>query len=343
MFNTLIGRYGGVAGVGGAGVEASGGSEIITSTHKYHVFTSPGTLTLTNSGEVEYLVIAGGGAGGRGSPGNRHGGGGGAGGIRNGTLDSLTPGAYPITVGTGGSEPGNAGSAAPAGADGNDSTFATITSTGGGGGGNGINSSPPHDKLDGRSGGSGGGGASEHHDHSGTGGLGNTPPTTPPQGNVGSNAGAVMPQGRYYGGGGGSLYGYSDDTSYQRSSNYGHRSSSFPQFSSTILAPAIPSALQTAISTTGKFGGGGQGSHGFSPLDSYGVSFYIGFVHGPHPADIAAVGGAGVGGYDPGPSSPVNRQGGAAVNGSGAGGGGSYDNQTAGDGGDGIVIIRYEL
>ena len=335
MFNTLIGRYGGVAGVGGAGVEASGGSEIITSTHKYHVFTSPGTLTLTNSGEVEYLVIAGGGAGGRGSSGSRHGGGGGAGGIRNGTLDSLTPGAYPITVGTGGSEPGGAGSAAPASADGNDSTFATITSTGGGGGGNG--SSSPYDNLDGRDGGSGGGGASEHHDHTGDGGQGNTPPTTPPQGNVGSHAGGVIPQGKWYGGGGGSLYGYLDGTSYQRGKNQGHSASPFSQFNSTILAPAIPSALETAISTTGNFGGGGQGSHGFSPNDPFGP-YYIGVI-----TEDGAPSGAGVGGYDPGPSSPVNRQGGAAVNGSGAGGGGSYDNQTAGNGGSGIVIIRYEL
>jgi hypothetical protein len=338
MFNTLIGRYGGVAGIGGASVEASGGSEITTPTHKYHVFASPGTLTLTNSGEIEYLVIAGGGAGGRGTSG-RSGGGGGAGGIRNGTLDSLTLGTYPITVGTGGNEPGGSGPAAPANADGNDSTFATITSTGGGAGGN---DSGDFNNIDGRDGGSGGGGASVHSIHSGDtgiGGQGNTPPTTPLQGYLGSNSGAVFPQGAWYGGGGGSLYGYSDGLNYQRSSNFGHRSSPFPQFSSTILAPAIPSALETAISTTGKFGGGGQGSHNFSPGSPYGVSFYIGFIHGPTPADIAAVGGAGVGGYP----SPANKQGGNAVDGSGAGGGGSFDNQSAGNGGDGIVIIRYEL
>lgn len=337
MFNTLMGKYGGVAGVGG-GVDASGGSEIITSTHKYHVFTSPGTLTLTNSGEVEYLVIGGGGAGGRGSNPIRNGGGGGSGGIRHGILDSLIPGAYPITVGTGGTAPPSAGPAAPASADGNDSTFATITSTGGGAGGNGINSSPPYDKLDGRSGGSGGGGASEHNDHEGTGGQGNTPPTTPPQGNVGSNAGEVIPAGRYYAGGGGSLAGYPDGTFYQRNSVWGQPASPFPQFGSTILAPAIPSALQTAITTSGNFGGGGQGSHTFGPNDPFFPAFYIGKAHNPDTSS-----GAGIGGHAPGPSPPVLRQGGAAVNGSGAGGGGSYDNQTAGDGGDGIVIIRYEL
>lgn len=63
-----------------------------------HIFTSNGTLNVTGSGPVEYLVIAGGGGGG----GGHHGGGGGAGGVRIGRTN-LAEAAYTITVGAGGS------------------------------------------------------------------------------------------------------------------------------------------------------------------------------------------------------------------------------------------------
>ena len=309
----------------GPGVVASGGSEITTPTHQYHVFTGPGNFTMTGTqGQVEYLVIGGGGAGGRGNPGIRQGGGGGAGGIRQGTLDPLTPGTYPITVGTGGNEPGGSTGDPPANADGNDSTFATITSAGGGAGGNGDYN--PHQDIDGRSGGSGGGGASEHHDHTGSGGSGNNPPTTPPQGNPGNPAGQA-PSNQYYGGGGGSLAGGS--TIY----SLGDPASPFPQFNSTILAPAIPSNLETAISTSGNFGGGGQGA--MLASDSGPLGPYIGRAHHPDTPS-----GAGYGGSQQSP--PSSERGQNAVDGSGAGGGASMSGQTAGNGGDGIVIIRYE-
>jgi hypothetical protein len=77
---------------------------------------------------VEYLVVGGGGGGG-----NNGGGGGGAGGFLTGTL-TLTPGAYSITVGTGGT-PGTPFPAALRGNQGGSSIFSTITAAGGGGGG----------------------------------------------------------------------------------------------------------------------------------------------------------------------------------------------------------------
>lgn len=65
-------------------VVASGGTEITTDTHKYHVFLSPGTLTVTTGGRVDYLVVGRGGDGG--SIGNRsNGSGGGGGGVNVGS------------------------------------------------------------------------------------------------------------------------------------------------------------------------------------------------------------------------------------------------------------------
>ena len=146
---------------------ATGGTVTYSGNYKIHTFTGSGTLNVTESGNVEYLVVGGGGGGqsawgwGDGSGG---GSGGGAGGYRSGTL-STTSKSYTITVGNGGGSDQKGG----------DSIFDTITATGGGSGSGG-------------SGGSGGGG----------GGSGNTPSTSPSQGN---NGGARS--GKQGGGGGG--------------------------------------------------------------------------------------------------------------------------------------------
>ena len=81
--------------------DVSGGTEITSGDYKYHVFTSTGSLTLTqngsgilstlnpdNSGKFDYLVIAGGGGGGAiRADGNGGRGGGGAGGVRSNDPD----------------------------------------------------------------------------------------------------------------------------------------------------------------------------------------------------------------------------------------------------------------
>jgi hypothetical protein len=168
----------------------------IDTNFKLATFTGPGTFTV-NSGQnfVDYVVVAGGGGGG-----GDDGGGGGGGGFREShcatisgcytasplatpTSLPLGPGAFPITVGGGGTgSPVN-------GTNGSNSVFSSITSAGGGFGGRNPVAGGP-----GGSGGGGGGGTS------GAGGTGNTPPVTPAQGTNGGNA---TPANNGGGGGGG--------------------------------------------------------------------------------------------------------------------------------------------
>ena len=348
MFSTLIGRYGGVAGVGG-GVEASGGSESETLTHKYHVFTSPGTFTMTGEGQVEYLVIGGGGGGGAGGQQYSLGGGGGAGGLRTGYLDTLTPGAYPVTVGQGGTDRTSA-----TGNPGQTSSFATITSAGGGGGGLGRN--PNGQAEPGDAGGSGGG-------HGGGGdnfparAAGNTPPTTPPQGNPGGFGASDIP-GSYpdpnvagfavAGGGGGA--GSAGFDGGQVGLGHGGIGTPLPQFPATLSG--LPGDVQTAVGPNNMWAsGGGAGSDkvgdawlymgsGGGPQTTYPI--------GPGPAYQGAFGQGG-GGRGAGPSQHAR----SGIDGTGGGGGGGMHNpgppggfvynRGAAPGGDGIVIIRYEL
>ena len=114
-------------------------------TYRIHTFTTSGTFTVISGGEVEYLVVAGGGSGG----GDFGAGGGGAGGMLTGTISSLVAGSYTITVGAGGAASTTADYPG-FGNDGNDSSFGTLIDATGGGGGGMRNS-------DGRNGGSGGG------------------------------------------------------------------------------------------------------------------------------------------------------------------------------------------
>lgn len=121
-------------------------------------FYGSGVLTVTEEVDVEYLIIAGGGAGGAFETGTSWaGGGGGAGGFTSnfgGTKVTLSPGDYQVVVGAGGEAPeyGTGGD----GGDGGDSSFNGITMAGGGGGGG---SSDGATFSNGRSGGSGGGAA----------------------------------------------------------------------------------------------------------------------------------------------------------------------------------------
>ena len=161
-------------------LNATGGTKDTTSRSGYavHTFTSPGTFTVNSGqGDVEYLVIAGGGAGG-------YYGGGGAGGYRSGTL-SVTPGGYPVTRGGGGTTPANTSVPGP---NGSNSVFGTITSTGGGGGASQPGYTGP--------GGSGGGGYNAAGgtgtvDEGNDGGAGNTDATTYTAGGGGGGAGGA--------------------------------------------------------------------------------------------------------------------------------------------------------
>jgi hypothetical protein len=136
----------------GNSIKATGGNIAFDGTYVYHVFSTTGTFTPTQSLIADYLVVAGGGGGG-GSIGGGYlgGGGGGAGGYRTSIGESalsLSATAYTVTVGGGG-----AGGTANRGSQGNNSVFDSITSTGGGYGG--AQDATPI----GGNGGSGGGGS----------------------------------------------------------------------------------------------------------------------------------------------------------------------------------------
>lgn len=139
--------------------KATGGIISYVNGYWVHTFTSSGTFTPTqNLSNVEYLVVAGGGAGSV-----NIGGGGGAGGYRSSVVGessgggasaesrlSLTSGTnYTVTVGAGGTK----ASFPTKGSNGSDSVFGSITAVGGGAGAVGSSSNSAN------SGGSGGGGA----------------------------------------------------------------------------------------------------------------------------------------------------------------------------------------
>jgi hypothetical protein len=174
-----------VASAGGGSLSVTGGNQTPANGlapgngYIYHTFTSPGTLTVTGgpgTKSMEVLIVGGGAAGGSDGGGGGTGGGG-AGGILDGTL-SITPGTYPITV----------GSATPRSqaTNGNPSSAFGATANGGGFGGY-------AGMVGGAAGGSGGGGTA------GSGGL---------PGGASNQSPAVLPYGTltgygFAGGGGG--------------------------------------------------------------------------------------------------------------------------------------------
>jgi hypothetical protein len=285
---------------------------------KIATFKGPGTFTVNSisttpaNNEISYLVVAGGGGGG-------YEGAAGAGGYRE-VKTPVTP--YTASPLCGYGTPGNRVSVtaqgyaivvggggngttqnAPTVNTGNNSSGFGITSAGGGAG---KNAGTPTQQANG---GSGGGGASSGPLSGG--GTGNTPPTTPSQGFPG---GTYQPAGnpaaaRNTGGGGGGATA---------------RGGGLACTDSGTGGAGAGTAINTAVGVPGPsgplryFAGGGGGG-----VDSPGVA-------------PGGIGGGGAG--NPGPSSNgVN----GTVN-TGGGGGGSWP-QTGGNGGSGIVVIRYKF
>jgi hypothetical protein len=192
-------------------ISATGGTVTESGDYRIHTFTGDGCFVVSGLGnqcgtadQVDYLVIAGGGATSATCSGADGSGGGGAGGYResSGTATgcytvsplgacvsaiTVTTATYPITVGGGGATGPFVSYPSPS-FNGSPSTFSTITSAGGGGSG-------AFGPTNGQPGGSGGGGRGT----GATAGCGNTPPVNPPQGNSGG-AGTDQDSG---GGGGG--------------------------------------------------------------------------------------------------------------------------------------------
>ena len=271
---------------------------------KIHVFTSPGTFTVTQAGtlplfpgdptagpsNVDFLVVGGGG------PGNVAGGGGG--GMRTsypspGSCAGAHPiaaQAYPITIG------GNF----------SDSVFDSITSTRGGNGQHyvGCLSQPA-------SPGGAGGGAGAASGNSRTGGEGNDPPVSPPQGADGGNSGS---QSQITGGGGGG----GGASGLVGGPGPGGGGNGTP-IATAFFGPNSPSYGEPGPAPGRWFGGGGGGSlHANVPS--------------PEP------GGAGGGGNGRAlPGTPAEN---GATN---TGGGGGGATGPGGQGGSGIVVIRYKF
>jgi hypothetical protein len=281
--------------------------------YKYHVFTSPGTFSVSGNivSSFEVLLIGGGGAGGATDSSNGAGGGGAGGAVHHSQLSITGP--LTISVGSEGLHPNTTNTY---GGTGGDSTIVsptgpwTLTAKGGGYGGG-------YDTA-GNPGGSGGGGGGYG------GGYGNaTAPGTQPAQNApfvgqpgfnqyGNRGGAPTDSNPGNASGGGGAGGVGN--SHPPSSN-GGAGQPFPGFAAPIPAFApLPSAWKTAVGPSGFFAGGGAGENPYGD------------------GNPTASGGAGGGGSGPSANGVTN---------TGGGGAGMQTGPAAGDGGSGICIIRY--
>lgn len=321
-----LGGYGfGRLSGGEVEVAASGGTIITNGSYTYHVFLTPDSFDsgVSTPGTVDIFLV---GAGGGGA--DPIGGGGGAGGIVNQTSVSVTNSTtYPIVVGTGGVNDVQPNGGEPGG----DSTGLSYTAYGGGGGG-GYAETGESTNASG-----GGGGASE--------GSGSSGGTGGPQGNPGGSGSQYYgPSRGYHGGGGGGAGGAGSNSTPGNTTSAGGAGgpgSPYPAYAAPIIAPAIPTStpskanapgnpLRTdftnAVGPTGLYGGGGGGLNDSSSA-------------GGQPA--GGPGGGGEGGINPfGGPNPNGTPAHPGVNYTGGGGGGARSTQQ-GEGGDGIVIIRY--
>ena len=296
-------------------LSASGGTEIVDGSYTYHVFVSNGNFVASSgSGDVEAIIIGGGGAARGDWPG-----GGGAGGVAHAENWPMTPGTYPVVIGDGGAaSPISSGDGSAN--KGSDTTFNGITGLGGGAGTQDAYQSPLPFNNTYLSGGSGGGNGDEPGGPTTAAGTG-TQPTEPTHSGLVTNYGnpGYTPAGgntwpaatQDNGGGGGAGSGGPSTTD----GGVGGNGAPFSNFPGPVLAPAIPGVPTWAsvVGPTGLFAGGGGGSY---------------------QAAGSRAGGPGGGGT----SGPSGSQG---LDYTGGGGGGKSGDSSGGyDGGKGIVIIR---
>lgn len=302
-------------------IQATGGSIYNPgNNYNYHTFTSPGTFEINNridpTASIEILVIGGGGGGGDSNAGNG-GGGGGAGGLVFHPGWPIPAGPYPISfpvqVGAGGAKaPGTEAS----GNDGVDSYFgppvARLTGKGGGGGG--------FYTTGGNPGGCGGGGGGAGTSAGNATQPAQTHPGAPPgwtnYGNAGGPSGPGNPGDAGSGGG-------TDGAGANAGAAGNGRA--IPGFEYPIvgLSPITPIANSPS---NNQYGGGGGGED--------------------YPSAPPFLAGQGGGGGTRPPTYPppqISRQDG--VDSTGGGGAAASEDvagpQLSGDGGDGVVIIRY--
>ena len=366
----LLGTGGGAVG-SASGVQATGGTKSTNGSYTVHTFLGSGSLVIDSGPieNVEYLVVAGGGSGGWGNYTGGAGGGaggvlssvpgkpgGGPGGTVNPAIELADGDTYTMTVGDGGSvrwnypwSPSVSTFAGDRGWQGENSSISgpgpiSIVATGGGAGG-GYN--PPSSSTGpdwapagagptytgGSPGGSGGGGGAQGPQVGGTG--------VPDQGYAGQAGG---PSTNYAGGGGGGAGGLGHLNG-PETPNPG------PEFRSG--GPGVPNN----IDGTDYWYGGGGGGTGYTTRGGSGGKGGGGGGNSVSSPTGSPGGGSGRnmgedGAYKPSPSGDGDNAGKAGANTGGGGGGmqngasffspGASTNPTgAGNGGSGIIIVRY--
>lgn len=313
-------------------VDATGGVESFITVgairYKLHIFTTIGTeyLQINDNGSdglVEFLVVAGGGGGGM-----DMGGGGGGGGVISGRYVVSAGDNVICAVGAGGlGAPGGSQQRSdgagpnPGGhqftisaTNGGNSIFGPFTAIGGGYGGSSYYDYTPNLGI-GSSGGSGGG----------TSGYSNTSVKAGQSGTYLQGRRGGQGGGQYYSGGGGGAGGAGSDSTSQANGGIG--------IINDILGGDLywaggggGSAYSASTGGNGGLGGGGGGAVGST---SGGVGYN-----------------PGEGGWGGSPNSQTNTRGGnAGANTGGGGGGGSHynANNNGGEGGSGIVVVRYPI
>lgn len=333
----------------GGGVEASGGDidgAEPGNGYKYHVFTGPGSLSVSVGGDCDVLIIGGGGAGG-GNP-DYGGGGGGAGALHYLPGIEVDTTTYTVTIGGGGDNASTNNSNRKGG----DTVFGPSTphaTTAEGGGQAGWNPDPVGNWA-GFGGGSGGGSSSGGF----SGGTESGSNAHPGGNNIGSPpagwgcVGASNVDGDGAGGGGSLTTGDGGPNSPTGRAGNGGKGALYPNFSSDLF-PTMPAPWIAAVGPLGCYAsGGGGGGHN---SDHHGGAGGAGPLPGGQPTGapypdpsgfIPGNGGAGNGGYGDHPNSGAGGY--QAVANTGSGGGGSGNKRgfaNAAPGAAGIVIVRY--
>ena len=296
--------------------EATGGTITTSGNFKIHSFTGDGCFVVSQVGNeagggngVSYVVVAGGGGG----VGDRSGGGG-AGGYREGKTSSDCYSASPLNAPAGLTVTattfpvtvgggGAADNSSPYGPLGGSGSNSVFSTITSAGGGGGGRNSC---STAGAPGGSGGGGGSTSPHTARPGGAGNTPPVSPPQGNNGGASANSSPGYSTGGGGGAGAVGANGS-------------------GATAGAGGAGATSSITGSPVARAGGGGGGSD----------------VNNSQASGGSGGGGSGGGGPTGGQTSATD--GTANTGGGGGGSSGGGDGVQAGDGGKGIVIIRYKF
>ena len=293
-------------------VTATGGNTTTTvGDFKVHAFTSPGTFCVSDAGNpggsntMEVMLVAGGGGGG-----GNEGGGGGAGGLILQPSFSVAASPYPISIGAGGN-----GGVHPGITSGANTTGFSFTAVGGGNGGFGSGTpNGPGAPWGVSSGGSGGGGQV----NAGAGAASTQGPSMPAPlaplgfGFAGGSGNPSTP-----GGGGGGGAGEAGNTDGQAAGGDGKDVS--PTFGTAPQPFYLANNPNNGPTAGGIFAGGGAGAYNLSE------------------------GGDGGGGHGAPPSNGPNPAKAGLTNSGGGGGGGPTSGGLGGNGGSGIVLIRYKF